>query len=99
MEYICRCAYSLLAQPFELDDIGREDGASVPLDEIQLTPNHEEAVSVKYEEHALLLCDVEGKTSKGQHVLFPTEAWPDDKHMQAREQCSQLGAQRLWGPK
>jgi hypothetical protein len=76
--------YDLFAEPFELDDVGREDRAPVSPNEIQLVPNRKKAICVDYEEHALFLSDVKSKTRKSLHIFLSTKPWSNDKNMQAR---------------
>jgi hypothetical protein len=61
-------------------------------------PNRKETICIDYEERALFLSDVESKTRKSLHVFLTTKPWSNNKNMQARQQGSELRAQRVWGP-
>jgi len=60
-------------------------------------PNRKETICIDYEERALFLSDVESKTRKSLHVFLTTKPWSNNKNMQARQQGSELRAQRVWG--
>jgi hypothetical protein len=51
---------------------------------MQFLPNHKEAICVDYNEHALILSDVESEMRKILHIFLPTKPWSNDKNMQAR---------------
>ena len=81
-----RDTHDILAQPLELDDVRREHGAPVNLDEGNILSDHVQPVCVENDVHAPLLGDVQRDLRERLHVVFAAEPRADNQNVQAREE-------------